>query len=89
MYDVIVNLYHHYTMTVLWPFFWDYPGEPVPEENFWTLWCKGRFTEAHTPTVRLGITPSGLFSAHLYQSPIFYTPDALPTAQPTVSKHSG
>jgi len=29
------------TTTVLWPFFRDNPGEPVPEENFWTLWCKG------------------------------------------------
>jgi len=28
--------------TVLWPFFRDHPGEPVPKENFWTLWCKGR-----------------------------------------------
>ena len=25
------------------PFFQDYPGEPVPEEIFWTLWCKGRY----------------------------------------------
>jgi len=33
----------HTHMTVLWPFFWDYPGELVPEEIFfWTLWCKGR-----------------------------------------------
>jgi len=23
--------------TVLRPFFWDQPGEPVPEENFWFL----------------------------------------------------
>jgi len=29
----------HNTTTVLRPFFWDHPGEPVPEENFWTLWC--------------------------------------------------
>jgi len=34
------------TTTILQPFFWDYPGKPVPEENFWTLWCKGRLTEA-------------------------------------------
>jgi len=27
------------TTTVLRPFFQDHPGEPVPEENFWTLWC--------------------------------------------------
>jgi len=41
------------TTTVLWPFFQDHPGEPVPEENFWTLWCKERLTEADTPTIRL------------------------------------
>jgi len=29
------------TTTVLRPFFRDHPGEPVPEENFWTLCCKG------------------------------------------------
>jgi len=38
----------------------------VPEENFWTLWCKGRLTEADTPTIRQGATPSGLTSAHLH-----------------------
>jgi len=59
------------TTTVLRPFFWDHPGEPVPEENFWTLWCKERLTEADTLTVRLGATPSGLTSAHLHHPPIF------------------
>jgi len=48
-------------------------GEPVPEENFWTLWCKGKLTEADTPTVRLGATPSGLTSAHLHHPPHFFT----------------
>jgi len=43
----------------------------VPEENFWTLWCKGRLTEAHTPTIRPGATPSGLTSARLHHTPIF------------------
>jgi len=38
------------TTTVLQPFFLDYLSEPVPEENFWTLWCKGRLTEAGTST---------------------------------------
>jgi len=47
----------------------------VPEENFWTLWCKGRLTEADTPTIRMDAAP------------FFYRPDALPAAQPTVSKH--
>jgi len=76
------------TTTVLRPLFQDHTGEPVPEENFWTSWCKGRLTEADTPTIRLGATPSGLTSAHLHHPPIFfYRPDALPAAQPTVSKH--
>jgi len=29
---------HNTHTTVLRPFFRDHPGEPVPEENFWTLW---------------------------------------------------
>jgi len=57
---------HHHTTTVLRPFFWDHPGEPVPEENFWALWCKGTLTEADTLTIWLGATPSGLTSAHLH-----------------------
>jgi len=42
----------------------------VPEENFWTLWCKGRLTEADTPTIWLGATPSGLISAYLHHPPV-------------------
>ena len=64
---------HYHTTTVLRPFFQDHPGEPVPEENFWTLWCKGRLTETDTLTIRLGATPSGLTSAHLHHPPIFFT----------------
>ena len=78
---------HTTTTTVLRPFFWDHPGELVPEENFWTLWCKGRLTEADTLTILMGATPSGLTSAHLHHPPIFYRPDALPAAQLTMSKH--
>jgi len=37
---------HHHTTTILRPFLRDHPGEPVPEENFWTLWRKGRLTQA-------------------------------------------
>ena len=59
------------TTTVLQPFFRDHPGEPVPEENFWTLWCQGRLTEADTSTIRMGTTPSGLTSAHLHHPPYF------------------
>ena len=51
------------------PFFQDHPGEPVPEENFWTLWCKRRLTEADTQTIQLGTTPSELTSANLHHPP--------------------
>jgi len=59
------------TTTVLRSLSRDHPGELVPEENFWSLWCKGRSTEADTLTIRLGATPSGLTSAHLHHLPIF------------------
>jgi len=75
---------HHHTTAVLQPFFRDHPGEPVPEENFWTWWCKGRLTEADTLTIQLGATPSGLTSAHLHHPPIFFTgrmPFLLPNQQ--------
>jgi len=62
----------HTHTTVLRPFSRDHPGELVPEENFWTSWCKRRLTEADTPTIRLGATPSGLTSAHLHH-PLFFT----------------
>ena len=73
-----------HTTTVLRPFCRDHPGEPVPEENFWTLRCKERLTEADTLTIRLGATPSGLTSAHLHHPPIFFTgrmPFLLPNQQ--------
>jgi len=72
------------TTTVLWPFFRDHPGEPVPEENFWTLWCKGRLTEADTMTIRLGATPSRLTSAHLHHPPYFLQA-RYPSCRPTNS----
>jgi len=77
-------LHYRHTTAVLRPFFGDHPGELVPEENFWTLWCKGRLTEADTLTIWLGVTPSGLTSAHLHHPPFLYRLDALPAAQPTV-----
>jgi len=84
----LLCLNNHHTTTILRPFYRDDPGEPVPEENFWTLWCKRRLTEADTPTIQLGGTPSGLSSAHLHHPHIFYRPDALPAAQPAASSNS-
>ena len=78
------TLYIHNHFTAL---FRDHPGEPVPEENFWTLWWNGRLTEADTPTIRLDTTPSRLTSAHLHHPPFFYRSDVLPADQPTASKH--
>jgi len=50
---------HTHTIT-LQPFFWDHPGEPVPEEIFLlTFIVQGKITEAVTLTIRLGATVSG------------------------------
>jgi len=65
--------HRQHTTAVLRPVFRDHPGEPVQEENFWTLWCKGRLTEADTLTIWLGATPSGVTSAYLHHLPIFFT----------------
>ena len=74
---------HTHTHDFLRPFFWDHPCELVPEENFWTLWCKGRLTQADTPTIRLGATPSGLTSAHLHHLPFLQV--GCPSCRPTNS----
>jgi len=76
---ILVKCHTH--TTVLWPFFWVYPGERVPEEEifFWTLWCKednkGRHTD-HTAGCHSIRTKS---ATHLHHPPIF-TLDALPAA---------
>jgi len=80
--------HYTHTTTILRPFFQDHAGEPLREEKFWTLWCKGRLTEADTLTIQMGATSPGLVtSAHLHHPHIFYRLDALPATQPTVSKH--
>jgi len=63
---------HHNHLTAL--FFRDNPGEMMPKENFWTSWCKGRLTEADTPNIRLGATPSGLSSANLHHPRVNHEP---------------
>jgi len=76
--------HHSHTTTVLWPFFGDHPGELVPEENFWTLWCNGSFTEADTPTIRLGATPSGL-TMPTSTIPPYFLRTGCPSCRPTNS----
>jgi len=63
--------HHHNRFMALFPRPPGWATEPVPEENFWTLWCKARLTEADTLTIRLGATPSGLTSAYLHHPPCF------------------
>ena len=75
---------HHHTTTVLRPFFLDHPGEPVPKENSWTLWYKGKLTQAGTLTIRLGATPSGLTSAYPHH-PICFLRARCPSCCPTNS----
>ena len=87
MYHCGTENYYHSTI-VLQLFFRDHPGKPVPEENFWTLWYKGRLTEADTPTIRLGATSSGLPSAHLHHPPFFtYRMPFLPPNQQCQSSY--
>jgi len=69
--------HHHNCFTAL---FHDHPGEPVPEDNFWTLWSKGRLTEAETVTIQLGATPSELTSAHVHHHP--FSTGRMPLLQP-------
>jgi len=69
--------HHHNCFIAL---FRDHLGEPVPEENFWTLWCKGRLTEAETLTIQLGATPSELTSAHVHHHP--FSTGRMPFLQP-------
>jgi len=78
--DPIYQPPHHNHFTALFP---GPPGEPVREENFWTLWCKGRLTEADTPTIRMGATPSGLSSAHLHHP--HFLQARCPSCRPTNS----
>ena len=75
------NHHHHNRFTAI---FRDHPGQPVPEENFCTSWCKGRVKEADTLTIRLGVTPSGLTSAHLHHPPTFLQAGC-PSCHPTNS----
>ena len=72
---------HHHTTTVLRPFFLDHPGEPVPEENFWTLWCKGRFNRGRRTdhpaghhSIRTNQCPSPLSSMFLTGRMPFLSP---------------
>jgi len=79
---IVADKYSYTHTTVLRPFFRDHPGEPVPEENFWTSWC--RLTEADTSTIRLGATPSGLTSAPP-PSPHIFLQAGCPSCRPTNS----
>jgi len=83
-FNFFTHTHTHTHKTILLPFFRDHPGEPVPEENFWTLWCKERLTEADTLTIRLGATPSILTSAHLHHPSIFLWAGC-PSCHPTNS----
>ena len=60
---------HHHTPQ---PFYGPFSGTTrVSRCQKRTSGLYGRLTEADTPTIRLGATPSGLTSAHLHHPPIF------------------
>jgi len=78
---------HTHTHNRFTALFRDHPGELVPEENFWTSWCKERLTETDTLTltIQLGATPSGLTSAHLHHPPHIFLQAGCPSCHPTNS----
>jgi len=62
-------LHHLYTTTVLRPYFRVHTGEPVPEENFWTSWCRERLTEADTSRPRMRPPHTSSTSRQEHRSP--------------------
>jgi len=77
----------HTHTTILRPFFLDHPGQPVPEENFRTLWCK-ELTKVDTPTIWPGATPSGLTSANLHHPPHIFFTSRMPFLPPNWQRQS-
>jgi len=58
------------TTTVLWPFVWDYPGEPVPEETFTQShlsWSSINHPLSAT-SIYYGYIASSLFNLRAWQS---------------------
>jgi len=77
----------NYSLTIPHPFyspFYGSPGWASARRELLDFMVQGRLTEADTPTIRLGATPSGLTSAHLYHSPVFLQ-DGCPSCCPTNS----
>jgi len=64
-------------------------GRYQKKQLLWIFMEQGRIMEAEAPTVRVGTTPTRLMAPLSPQPPpkVFYRSDALPAAQPTVSKH--
>jgi len=76
-----LNHHHHNRFTAL------FPGPPRwagARRELLDFMVHGKTNRGRT--IQLGATPSGLSSEHPHH-PMFYRPDALPVAQPTVSKH--
>jgi len=85
---ITLNFTHTHTQPFYGPFSGTTQVSRCQKRNFCILWCKGRFTVADTPAIRLGATPSGLTSASLHHPPhILYRPHALPATQLIASKH--
>jgi len=81
---LLISPHHHNRFTAL------FPGPPRwvgARRELLGFMVQGRLTESDTLTIRLVATPSRLTSAHLHRSHLFFRPDALPAAQPTMSKH--
>ena len=87
IYGMLLFRRYRTTTTILWPFFRDYPGELVPEEKLLDFMVQGKIKRGRHTDHPAGRRSIGTNQCPPPLSPIFYRSDALPTAQPTVSKH--
>jgi len=83
------HLYHCTITTTPQPFYGPFSGTTRVSrcqklENFWTLCCKGKLTEADTLTIWLGATPSRLTGVQFHHLPHFFTARC-PSCRPTNS----
>jgi len=75
---------HHNRFTTLFP---GPPGWAGARRELLDFMVQGRINRGRHTDHLAGCHSAWLTSAHLHHSPIFYRPDALPAAQPTVSNH--
>jgi len=75
------------TTTVLRPFFWDHPGEPVPEKNFWTFMAQGKINRGRHTDHQAGRRSIRTNQCQPPPSPPYFT-DWMPFLPPNQQRQS-